>query len=80
MSDARSLSRDAWFDLRRSWIFWLAATTVVLMLLLAAVPGVFSSLDARTATCALSDGCATWHASAALPKPPRSATATRYWS
>ena len=32
------------------------------------------------ATCALIDGCATPQASAALRKPPRSATATRYCS
>jgi oligopeptide transport system permease protein len=51
----RSLSSDAWHDLQRNPVFWIAGAVVVLMLLLAAFPGLFSSVDARTASCALSD-------------------------
>jgi oligopeptide transport system permease protein len=51
----RSLTSDAWHDLKRNPVFWIAGSVVVLMLLLAAFPGLFSSVDARTASCALSD-------------------------
>jgi oligopeptide transport system permease protein len=51
----RSLSRDAWFDLRRNPVFWIAAALVMLMALIALFPSWFSSIDARTAPCALSD-------------------------
>jgi len=51
----RSLSGDAWYDLRHSPIFWISVTIAVTMVLIAAVPGWFSHLDARTATCSLSD-------------------------
>ncbi len=56
MNDApRSLSRDAWFDLRRNPIFWLAASLVALLVLVAAFPSLFSVVDARTAPCSLAD-------------------------
>jgi ABC-type dipeptide/oligopeptide/nickel transport system permease subunit len=51
----RSLSSDAWHDLKRNPVFWIAASVVLLMLLLAAFPGLFSRIDARAASCALSD-------------------------
>lgn len=51
----RSLSGDAWFDLRRNPIFWVAGAVVVVMVLMAAFPGLFSTINARTATCSLSD-------------------------
>jgi len=51
----RSLSRDAWSDLRRNPVFWIAALLVVLMALIALFPSWFSSIDARKAPCALSD-------------------------
>jgi len=51
----RSLSRDAWFDLRRNPVFWIAATLVALMVLIAAFPWLFSAIDARTAPCSLID-------------------------
>lgn len=51
----RSLSGDAWYDLRRKPVFWMASVIVVLMVLLALFPGVFSSIDARTAPCSLAD-------------------------
>jgi ABC-type dipeptide/oligopeptide/nickel transport system permease subunit len=50
-----SLSADAWHDLKRSPVFWAAATVVTLMLLLAAFPGLFSRIDPATAVCSLSD-------------------------
>lgn len=52
---ARSLSGDAWYDLRRSAVFWIATALVVLMSLIAAFPGLFSAIDARTAACSLTD-------------------------
>jgi ABC-type dipeptide/oligopeptide/nickel transport system permease subunit len=50
-----SLSADAWRDLKRNPVFWIASVVVVLMVLLAAFPGAFSSIDARTASCSLAD-------------------------
>lgn len=52
---ARSLSGDAWYDLRRSPIFWIASAIVLLMVMLALTPGLFSTVDARTASCSLAD-------------------------
>jgi oligopeptide transport system permease protein len=51
----RSLSGDAWHDLRRNPVFWIASAIVLLMVLMAAFPWLFSSIDARTADCALAD-------------------------
>jgi len=51
----RSLSGDAWHDLRRNPVFWIASAIVLLMVLMAAFPGLFSSIDARTADCSLAD-------------------------
>lgn len=56
---ARSLSSDAWYDLRRRPIFWIAGTVVLLMTTIAAFPWLFSSVDARTAACELSDSLRT---------------------
>jgi len=41
----RSLASDAWRDLRRNWIFWVAAVLVVLVVVMAAFPGLFTSAD-----------------------------------
>jgi ABC-type dipeptide/oligopeptide/nickel transport system permease subunit len=51
----RSLSRDAWHDLQRNPVFWIAAALVLLMVAIAAFPGLFSRIDARTAACSLTD-------------------------
>ena len=51
----RSLSDDAWHDLRRNAVFWAAAAAAVLMLLLALAPQWFSATDARTADCSLAN-------------------------
>ena len=51
----RSLSGDAWHDLRRSVVFWIAGVVVVLMLSIAVSPGAFSSVNAKTASCSLSE-------------------------
>lgn len=50
-----SLSADAWHDLKRNAVFWIAAAVVALMLLLAAFPSLFSRVDPATAVCSLSD-------------------------
>jgi ABC-type dipeptide/oligopeptide/nickel transport system permease subunit len=44
-----------WHDLRRNPVFWLSGAIVVLMVLVAAFPQLFSRTDPRVATCALSD-------------------------
>lgn len=51
----RSLTADAWYDLRRNPVFWIAGGVVVLMVLLAAFPGLFSSIHPRDALCDLAD-------------------------
>jgi oligopeptide transport system permease protein len=51
----RSLSSDAWHDLRRSPIFWIAGAIALVMVAMAAAPGLFSAVDARTASCSLTD-------------------------
>jgi peptide/nickel transport system permease protein/oligopeptide transport system permease protein len=43
----RSLAGDAWHDLRRSKIFWVAAVLIVVILLMAAWPSLFTSADPR---------------------------------
>lgn len=53
MSDKpRSLAGDAWRDLRRNWIFWTAAVLVLLVIVMAIWPSLFTSAD--PADCALS--------------------------
>ena len=52
---ARSLTADAWYDLRRNPIFWIAASVVLVMVTMAIVPGFFSTIDPRTAPCELTD-------------------------
>jgi oligopeptide transport system permease protein len=49
----RSLSDDAWYDLRRNPVFWIAGAIVILIALIAAFPQAFSAIDARTADCGL---------------------------
>lgn len=48
----RSLAGDAWRDLRRSWIFWLASVLVLIIVVMALFPTLFTSADPRD--CALS--------------------------
>jgi oligopeptide transport system permease protein len=43
----RSLAADAWHDLRRNKLFWLAAILVALVLLMAVWPSLFTSADPR---------------------------------
>jgi len=54
----RSLSSDAWHDLRHSPVFWMAGAIVTLMVGIAAFPQLFSAVDARAASCSLSDSLA----------------------
>ncbi|MEU4239381.1 ABC transporter permease [Actinoplanes sp. NPDC026619] len=48
----RSLASDAWHDLRRSKIFWIASVLILVILLMAAWPSLFTSADPRA--CVLS--------------------------
>ena len=43
----RSLAADAWHDLRRSKIFWTALVLILVVLLMAAWPSLFTSADPR---------------------------------
>jgi peptide/nickel transport system permease protein/oligopeptide transport system permease protein len=49
----RSLAGDAWHDLRRSKVFWIASVLVVVILLMALWPSLFSSAD--PASCELAN-------------------------
>nr|WP_296065567.1 ABC transporter permease [uncultured Actinoplanes sp.] len=44
-SKPRSLAGDAWLDLRRSKVFWIATALVVVVLVMAVWPSLFSSAD-----------------------------------
>ncbi|MFI5492658.1 ABC transporter permease [Actinoplanes sp. NPDC051859] len=46
-SKPRSLAADAWLDLRKSKIFWVASILVVIITLMALVPGLFGAGDPR---------------------------------
>jgi ABC-type dipeptide/oligopeptide/nickel transport system permease subunit len=48
-----SLSEDAWHELKRKPVFWIASAVVLLMMMLAAFPGLFSSVDPHV--CSLAD-------------------------
>src|SRR5690349_8524664 len=48
----RSLAGDAWHDLRRNKIFWIAGLLVLVVLVMAAAPTLFTSADPHN--CALS--------------------------
>ncbi|MGH8893867.1 MAG: ABC transporter permease [Actinomycetes bacterium] len=41
----RSLGRDAWEDLRRNWIFWTASVLIVVLVVMAIFPGLFTNTD-----------------------------------
>ena len=43
----RSLWGDAWFDLRHRPMFWISSVLLVLLLVIAAFPGMFTSVDPR---------------------------------
>jgi oligopeptide transport system permease protein len=46
-STPSSLWRDAWRNLRRRTMFWIAAALIILVVLLAAFPGIFTQTDPR---------------------------------
>jgi oligopeptide transport system permease protein len=50
---SRSLSGDAWHDLRRRPVFWVSVALVVVVLVMAAFPSLFTSADPRS--CVLSN-------------------------
>ncbi|WP_367044784.1 ABC transporter permease [Streptomyces sp. Je 1-332] len=43
----RSLWGDAWYELRHRPMFWISATLLVLLIVIAAFPGLFTSADPR---------------------------------
>ncbi|WP_372409312.1 ABC transporter permease [Streptomyces luteireticuli] len=46
---ARSLGQDAWRELRRSWLFWTSGVLLVLLILMAVWPSLFTDVDPRQA-------------------------------
>ena len=44
---ARSLNADAWRELRGNWMFWLSAGLILLFVVMAIAPGLFTSTDPR---------------------------------
>src|SRR6187399_1609765 len=73
----RSLSGDAWHDLRGSVVFWVAGVVVILMLSIAVLPGSFSSVNAKTAACSLSESLQPPSADHWFGFDKRAATSTR---
>jgi peptide/nickel transport system permease protein/oligopeptide transport system permease protein len=55
----RSLAGDAWIDLRRNKIFWIASVLVVIVLVMAAFPSLFTSADPRDCALSRQHGAAT---------------------
>lgn len=51
----RSLSGDAWYELQRNPIFWIAGAVVIFFVFVAAFPQLLSRVDARTASCELTN-------------------------
>ncbi|MDP4014594.1 MAG: ABC transporter permease [Candidatus Nanopelagicales bacterium] len=54
----RTLARDAWFDLRHSFVFWISAVLIVLVSGMVLFPGFFSDVEhtsSLTGGCALAD-------------------------
>ena len=47
-AQTRSLAADAWYDLRRNPIFWVAGVIVLAVLTIAIFPGLFTSADPRS--------------------------------
>ncbi|WP_402464245.1 ABC transporter permease [Isoptericola aurantiacus] len=43
-----SLWRDAWREMRARWLFWVSAAVIVLVVLVAIFPGLFTSIDPRS--------------------------------
>ncbi|WP_398980851.1 ABC transporter permease [Streptomyces sp. I05A-00742] len=46
---SRSLGQDAWRELRGSWLFWTSGVLLVLLILMAAFPSLFTDVDPRQA-------------------------------
>jgi oligopeptide transport system permease protein len=53
-AQSRTLAQDAWYDLRRSWIFWISAVLLVGVLFMVLFPGLIASEEA---TSSLTGGC-----------------------
>jgi len=50
----RSLASDAWYDLRHRPLFWVSASLIAVLLVLAVAPGLFTSVDPNAADLARS--------------------------
>ncbi|GAA0481919.1 ABC transporter permease [Streptomyces sp. NPDC046215] len=48
-SKPRSLGQDAWRELRSSWLFWTSGVLLVLLVLMAVFPTLFTGVDPREA-------------------------------
>lgn len=43
--EGRSLLGDAWRELRGNWVFWVASGLILIVVLMAAFPGLFTRVD-----------------------------------
>jgi oligopeptide transport system permease protein len=53
-AQSRTLAADAWYDLRRSWIFWISAVLLAFIAVMVLFPGLLASEEA---TSSLTGGC-----------------------
>lgn len=53
-AQSRTLAGDAWYDLRRSWIFWISAVLLAGIMVMVLFPGLLASQEA---TSSLTGGC-----------------------
>jgi len=55
----RSLWQDAWRDLRGNWIFWVSSVVILILIIIAIFPGLFTSVNPLTCNLANSQQTAT---------------------
>lgn len=53
-AQSRTLASDAWYDLRRNWIFWVSAVLITGVMVMVLFPGLLASEEA---TSSLTGGC-----------------------
>lgn len=54
VGDSRSFLGDAWYDLKRTWYFWISAVLIAFILLISIFPDLFAD---RNQTSSLTGGC-----------------------
>lgn len=54
VAPAASLGKEAWRELRSKWLFWVSAAVILVFVVMAIAPGLFTSHDPRAASLAKS--------------------------